>query len=440
MRISNFEHTGLDKVELLIEKNKIKYLDEKTIKEILKTTNISFVAEGIDRIQSTLLCELKDSYVQQSQRYVTMKEDSYKLPVLDDEDNKKAKELTEKLFKLYETMSQMKDGNFKGRPKINNYKYEIPIEDARYILPLATKTNVCVAMTGDKLYELFLLINDKRYLSIFTELREEISKILPNKLAHLLPNSYDGGKDKDIIQSLYTKDMDKINHEKNMVLLNCFENIDLKVGLGALTSTQARTVSETLIKWGEEAIDKAEGVVERVLGYGHDSIAEQARTTFGMMCSMVTYHQQIRHRLSQNHREDLDNIIIKKDRPIVVPKSIEKSIFFNEYYKLTDEYKKFRVYVFEKYGQDKAYPFILNCDQIKFIISTNARIDTEMLAERTCMNAQWEIRELATKKLMILRKKSNVLYENALPSCVFGKCKEGKLSCGSQSEMREKFR
>jgi len=43
----------------------------------LKTINISFVAEGIDRIQSTLICELKNSYVQQSQRYVTMGKNSY---------------------------------------------------------------------------------------------------------------------------------------------------------------------------------------------------------------------------------------------------------------------------------------------------------------------------------------------------------------------------
>lgn len=42
-----------------------------TVKELLKTCNISFVLEGLNRWQSTMICELKDSYVQQSQRYVT---------------------------------------------------------------------------------------------------------------------------------------------------------------------------------------------------------------------------------------------------------------------------------------------------------------------------------------------------------------------------------
>ena len=47
-----------------------------------------------------------------------------------------------KTLALYQKMSQMKQGEFKGRPKLENYEYGIPIEDARYILPLAVKTNV----------------------------------------------------------------------------------------------------------------------------------------------------------------------------------------------------------------------------------------------------------------------------------------------------------
>ena len=439
MRITNFEHTGLDKVEKWIDNNAVKHMDKETIKEALKVINVSFVAEDIDRIQSTLLCELKCSYVQQSQRYVTMSDDAHILPNLNDEDSKVARELIKKAFDLYTRMSKLKEGDFKGRPKIENYEHGIPIEDARYILPLSTKTNLCIAMTGDKLYQLFLLINDEKYLSIFTEFKKQLLNLLPSNLIELLPNAYDGNKYKDLVESLYLDDMDKIDSENNMVLLSSFKNIDLKVGLGALTSTQARTPSETLELWKKDATKKARGVAERVLGYGHDSIAEQARTTFGMQCSMVTYHQQIRHRLSQNHREDFCNLIIDIERPVVAPQSIKDSMFYKEYLDLADSFKAFRMNILEKYGQDKAFSFLLNCDQIKLITSTNARHDVQMLAERTCINAQWEIRELATKKLMILRRMSNILYEKALPSCVLGKCKEGKLSCGSQDVMRNRF-
>ncbi len=444
MKITNFEGPGLHDLALWIEENKDKTIDEDIIdegiiKEILKTFNITFVAEGINRIQSTLLCELKDSYVQQSQRYVTMDKSSYKIPSLNGRDNIRAEELIQKAFKLYGKMSELKEGEFKGRPKAENYKHGIPIEDARYILPLATKTNMSIAMTGDKLYNLFALINDKKYLNLFDDFKREISNYLPDALLQQLPSYLDSRKNIEIAGQFYNKYMEKIDEENNMVYMDGFENLTLKAGLGALISTSAGAPSETLVKWGDDADEKAKGVVGRVLGYGHDSVAEQARTTFGMMCSMVTYHQQIRHRLSENHREDISNIIRDTKRDVVVPPGIKKSGFYEEFLNLVDEFKEFRSYISAEYGEDKALPFILNCDRIKLIISTNARIDSKMLADRICFNAQWEIRDLAIKKLKVLRGLSDILYETALPACVKGECREGKLSCGRQNEMRKMF-
>ncbi len=436
MKISKFEHFGLDKVDNWIQDN-IKDVNEYILKEILKTASISFIAEEINRIQSTLLCELKDSYVQQSQRYVTMGEDSYVLPDLDINDYKTAKELTSKLYSLYNRMSELKEGDFKGRPKIDNYKFGISIEDARYLLPLSTKTNLYCTMTGDKLFDLYYLITDKKYSSIFVEFKMQLDSYIPDSLLSLLPSQNNANE--ELVETYYIEQLNKINTENNIILLEAFDDLDLTVGLGALTSTQARTPSETLVKCEDDAKNKATNVARRVLGYGHESISEQARTTFGMMCSMVTYHQQIRHRLSENYREPLKNIIIDQNRSVTIPPTIVKSKFHNEYIELANEVKRFRMYIYEKYGLDKALFFILNADQIKLIIATNARIDTNMLAERICLNAQWEIRELSIKKLKILRKLSGILYENALPSCIYGKCKEGKLSCGRQSEMRAKF-
>ncbi|MGI6426124.1 MAG: FAD-dependent thymidylate synthase [Natronincolaceae bacterium] len=439
MRITNFESPELYNVVLWLEENENKTINKNILEEILRTVNITFVAEGINRIQSTLLCELKDSYVQQSQRYVTMDESSYEIPLLNETDSIKAKKLIEKAFRLYGKMSELKEGKFKGRPKAENYKHGIPIEDARYILPLATKTNMSIAMTGDKLYALFFLINNKKYSDLFDDFREEIADCLPKVLIKQLPMFYDSTEETEIIEQFYNKYMEKIDKENNMVYINGFENPDLKVGLGALTSTSPEVPSETLIKWAGNANEKAGGVVKRVLGYGHDSIAEQARTTFGMMCSMVTYHQQIRHRLSENHREDILNVITDTKRNVIVPPNIKKSEFYEEFLGLTNEFKDFRLYILNEYGGGKALPFILNCDQIKLIISTNARIDSEMLADRICFNAQWEIRNLSIKKLKILRGLSDILYETALPACVKGECKEGKLGCGRQHEMRKMF-
>lgn len=438
MNITNFEQTGMKKVVRWIKDNNITDLKRESLEEALRTVNISFAVEEVNRIQSTLLCELKDSYVQQSQRYVSLDEDAYQLPDLSAEDNKKSRDLINQAFQLYGKMSELKEGHFNGRPKTEHYKHGIPIEDARYILPLATKTNISVAMTGNKLYDLFSLLFTKRYSALFKKMREEIIELLPDCVVQLLPTEIAEDDDLELIEELYQDQLDKLNDQQKMILLDSFDQLDLKVGLGAATSTSAQTPSEKLKAWGDEAEEKAQGLSERVLGYGHESIAEQARTTFAMMCSLVTYHQQIRHRLSENHRERLLNLILN-DRPVLVPPTIEDSSFAEDFVNLANEIRKFRLYIYKEYGLDKALAFLLNCEQIKLIMSTNARIDNEMLAERICMNAQWEIRKLSTQKLLQLRELSDILYENALPSCVYSNCTEGKLSCGRQEEMRERF-
>jgi thymidylate synthase (FAD) len=82
---------------------------------------------------------------------------------------------------------------------------------------------------------------------------------------------------------------------------------------------------------------------------------------------------------------------------------------------------------------------LLNCDKIKIITSTNARIDADIMKERLCNNAQWEIRELYEKKLIQLKKINKTIYENICPPCVKGICPEGKLSCGKILEVKEKY-
>lgn len=439
MRITNFEATGLDRLTAWLKRNSHALIHELSLIQVLKTVNISFLAEEIDRVQSTLICELKDSYVQQSQRYVTMSKGAYHLPLLEASDRRTAIELIERAFDLYGRMSLLREGTFKGRPKAENYVYGIPIEDARYILPLATQTNVCIAMSGDKLIQFFKLIRDERYGNIFTSLGEDLASYLPNVLVDLLFRDDDQSIDRDVTLDFYAEYFSWISPENNLIMLDSFNDLDMKVGLGALASTLKETPSQALDHWGQEASIRAKGVVERVLGYGHDSIAEQARTTFGMMCSLVTYHQQLRHRLSQNYREELSVLIQDKVREIKIPDTIKKSVFDQEYRDIADSIKDFRLFVANKYGMDRALSFLLNCDQIKLIISSNARSDIAMLKDRTCMNAQWEIRELAIKKLIRLRKLSSVLYEKALPSCVHGPCREEKLSCGQQLKVKKQF-
>ena len=69
----------------------------------------------------------------------------------------------------------------------------------------------------------------------------------------------------------------------------------------------------------------------------------------------------------------------------------------------------------------------------------NTRELLHFFNQRCCNRAQWEIRELATQMLILVKKVAPILFKNAGPSCVNGPCPEGKMTCGRIVEVREKF-
>jgi thymidylate synthase ThyX len=78
MRMTNFQAPGLDMAIKYIMCEIMESTERLTLaKDILKITNVTFSLEGLTRYQSTLLCELRDSYTQQSQRYVSMNNSSF---------------------------------------------------------------------------------------------------------------------------------------------------------------------------------------------------------------------------------------------------------------------------------------------------------------------------------------------------------------------------
>ena len=437
MRLSNYEDDGLARVEKWLLQQE-KTLTTDTLRAILATYNVSFVLEGINRWHSTMLCELKNSYVQQSQRYVTMSADGYLLPELTAEEKQQAEKLLQQAFALYSAMSVIKE-EFKGRPKAEYYEYGIPVEDARYILPLAMQTNLSVAMSGDKLLDWFALFAKDSYQNLFVEIKEALLACLPEKVGQVCL-AY-GIKDEDELQisSFYQDDLAQITTAEPVVYLHGFAEPELKAGLGALTSTMAKAPSEVLAGWGEEWQEKSAAVVGRVLGYGHDSIAEQARTTYGLMFSLVTYHQQVRHRLPNMYRENWQDLLADSTRSVIVPPTVAESKFKEDYLALCAAFRQFQQQLAAAYADGRWMYFLLNCQQVKVVMSSNARMDCQMLRERICRNAQWEIRNIAERKLDLLRQKSDILYKNALPSCVYGACKEGAYTCGQAGAMREKY-
>ncbi|QGU00757.1 Thymidylate synthase ThyX [Candidatus Syntrophocurvum alkaliphilum] len=94
----------------------------------------------------------------------------------------------------------------------------------------------------------------------------------------------------------------------------------------------------------------------------------------------------------------------------------------------------------EKKGNEDARFILPNACETKMVVTMNARSLNNFFNLRCCSRAQWEIRDLATEMLKLVRKVSPTLFAKSGPPCyAYGKCPEGKMSCGSIKHVKEKF-
>lgn len=428
--IAEFNSTDLNKIDTYLAMSNMKrefYINERTLRHILKETNIRFVLVGITRVQTTLLCELGLSYVQQSQRYVKMNN------VINEKmaNDQNGRILVGKSLDLYSKMTELKSTS-KGRPKVDDFIHGITYEDARYILPLCIPANISVAMSGDKLVDLYTLFLE--YGIIFKDLKEELDKYIPTAiLGKLHAAAYNNLLDNSIHRDIYKDDFDKIPY--NEILEIPGWGIKDSISSGAFTST---TEGNPVDKNNSLSIDERIQYIDRVMGYGHLGIAEQSRYNYGLAMSLTCYHQFIRHRLHNLVRETFNEFLNNKIE-FYIPQSIKNSEFSEQYTKLVLDYIQ---YIHDKCKSgydDSIMNYALNCFKIKVLVGTNARHDNWIFRERLCLTAQTEIRELMNIHYTHMKYSCPVVFKYGLPDCVYGKCKEGKLTCGKQEDVRRMY-
>jgi thymidylate synthase (FAD) len=79
--------------------------------------------------------------------------------------------------------------------------------------------------------------------------------------------------------------------------------------------------------------------------------------------------------------------------------------------------------------QDLSY-FALSGHEIDLVLAMNLRELVHFMRLRTCNRAQWEIRGVAWKMLKLLCGREPEIFTHIGPSCAYGPCPEGKMSCG----------
>ena len=180
---------------------------------------------------------------------------------------------------------------------------------------------------------------------------------------------------------------------------------------------------------------KQKKLIALVKSSGHTSTVEHANFTFAIEgISRACSHQLVRHRIasySQQSQRYVD--LSKKELVYILPPLIKA----DEKKKL--EFKKMMEGIEEMYKKmikDGVKPedarFILpNACETKIVVTMNARALINFFGLRCCQRAQWEVRALAEKMLVLMKKKAPLLFTGVGPSCETEKiCWEGDLSCG----------
>ncbi|MEA3423447.1 MAG: FAD-dependent thymidylate synthase [Bacillota bacterium] len=221
--------------------------------------------------------------------------------------------------------------------------------------------------------------------------------------------------------------------------------------------------SEIMNDLDEDAVNK---FITQLMDLGHESPIEHVSFTFAIEgISRVLSHQLVRHRLASYSQQS--QRYVKLDQfNYIIPPAIEnddeaKGIFIKamqqdqQYYDRLTEIltrKALKEYLEMGYSEKKAlrsaekkaiedarYVFP-NATETKIVVTMNARSLKNFFLQRTCERAQWEIREMATEMLRIVREVAPLLFKDAGPGCISGPCPEGKMTCGRIAEIREKFK
>lgn len=197
--------------------------------------------------------------------------------------------------------------------------------------------------------------------------------------------------------------------------------------------------------------DDKEKLINLLREIGHLSPFEHASFTFAVEgISRACSHQLVRHRIASYSQQSQRYVSEEKGFDFIVPPTIKQNeaakTLFLEAMQKAHEYYCSILKLLEEQGlkgelarQDARF-VLPNAAETKIVITMNARELLHFFKVRCCNRAQWEIRELATKMLKLVKRIAPRLFKNAGPACLTGPCPEGKFSCGKAEEVRKKFK
>ncbi|MDR1692757.1 MAG: FAD-dependent thymidylate synthase [Oscillospiraceae bacterium] len=193
-----------------------------------------------------------------------------------------------------------------------------------------------------------------------------------------------------------------------------------------------------------EGLDRetAESFLQKIASLGHESVLEHASFTFSLEnVSRALLAEITRHRIasfsvkSQRYvRETGFSHIL----PPTVQENDEALAVFDRAMEAAGE--AYRALLELGIPPEDARFVLPNACCTHIVVTMNARELLHFFRLRCCNRAQWEIRSVASEMLRLARNAAPALFCKAGPSCVWGACGEGRMSCGRQDAVRERYR
>jgi len=372
------------------------------------TDQSSFVwsMKNVTRATTLLLCSPQYmSHLQQSLRRAHADKGFHIPEILMNSDYKDAVEVQVEAFNLYEKMMAA----------------DVPGEDARYILPLNTYTNIQTLSDTREFFHLYHMTFDENSL-IPKETKDTISKMYQSakneasSMLELRPNSMEVRAWYPSLQ-LFSKQnlvLDNISEkycEEDVVLLN-HSALDLE---SFIDNASREEFKQGCLKGDESCL----------------SVLKHFHFTFFVRFSLAAFHQAIRQRTWDISCQSIYNSF---EAPIfMTPPSIKASSLVDEYEDLQSKMvETVKSLVDKGLPKEEVIGILPHSLCVGSLLHVNGWNALHSIGKRTCTKAQWDIRKKAVKMVAAILSADSSLFDLVGPQCdIYGHCPEAK-PCGRQ--------
>jgi thymidylate synthase (FAD) len=352
---------------------------------VLDQAVFTFSIDNLTRASTLFLCGPQyAAHLQQSLRRATAERSFY---FDKNSGGTKAKELMDRQFQLYTKMQE--EG--------------IPSEDARFILPLSTKTAIQTTLDSRELMHLYSMAEGK---GVPDEVKDTVKKMY-ERASEIAPRLMKDRKTNFEVLSWFPSSQLFSRGENKLFKFKGFERTELADYSNLVIS--AESIKDAIINRDEAVLS----------GLKH------VHFTFIAPMSIATFHQMTRQRTLDQAVESLTDATFRGQ--FITPPSINNTKFQENYEKLNNESIKFVQENFENPNALLVLPHSLKVYDVMHVNGWNA---IGFIAKRTCTEAQWEIRDIAKDIAKEIYEADPDLGKFAVPQGIlYGKCPEKK-PCG----------